>query len=168
MSDSPGLVDFAIGLVNSVINLPDGQVKFSEEFKLQKNCGINLPIKTCLGLVEMMFSLINVSFSLPKWQALKMTYFAPWTKTHCFPRVLFLLRPCPHVSGNFFFRKYFFADAKIFASTRSVFESFSAVHTYPIVSGNFLICSSAQFFCRRESWNEHAHNCDLGAISFAP
>ena len=27
VSDSPGLVDFAIGLVNSVINLPDGQVK---------------------------------------------------------------------------------------------------------------------------------------------
>ena len=52
---------------------------------------------------------------------------------------------------NFFFRKYFFEDAKIFASTRNVFESFSAVHTYPIVSGNFLICSSAQFFCRRES-----------------
>ena len=44
---------------------------------------------------------------------------------------------------KFFFRKYFFADAKIFASTRSVFESFSAVRTYPIVSGNFLICSSA-------------------------
>ena len=43
----------------------------------------------------------------------------------------------------FFFRKYFFADAKIFTSTRSVFESFSAVHTYPIVSGDFLICSSA-------------------------
>ena len=28
VSDSPGLVDFAIGLVNSVINLPDEQVKF--------------------------------------------------------------------------------------------------------------------------------------------
>ena len=28
VSDSPGPVDFAIGLVNSVINLPDGQVKF--------------------------------------------------------------------------------------------------------------------------------------------
>ena len=27
MSDSPGLVDFAIGLVNSVLNLPDRQVK---------------------------------------------------------------------------------------------------------------------------------------------
>ena len=28
VSDSPGLVDFAIGLVNSVFNLPDGQVIF--------------------------------------------------------------------------------------------------------------------------------------------
>ena len=28
MSDSPGLVDFAIGLVNFVLNLPNGQVKF--------------------------------------------------------------------------------------------------------------------------------------------
>ena len=42
MSDSLRLVDFAIGLVNSVLNLPDGQVKFFEEFKLQiKNCVIN-------------------------------------------------------------------------------------------------------------------------------
>ena len=30
-------MDFAIGLVNSVINLPDGQVNVFEEFKLQKN-----------------------------------------------------------------------------------------------------------------------------------
>ena len=77
VSDSPGLVDFAIGLVNSVINLPDGQVKFFEEFKLQKNCEINLLIKTFLGLVEMMFVLVNVSFSLPEWQSVKMTFFAP-------------------------------------------------------------------------------------------
>ena len=28
VSDSPGLMDFAIGLVNSVFNLPDGQVIF--------------------------------------------------------------------------------------------------------------------------------------------
>ena len=28
VSDSPGLVDFAIRLVNSVISLPDGHVKF--------------------------------------------------------------------------------------------------------------------------------------------
>ena len=77
MSDSRGLVGFAIGLMNSVINLPDGQVKFFEESKLQRNCEINLLIKTFLGLVEMMFGLVNVSFSLPEWQAVKVTYFAP-------------------------------------------------------------------------------------------
>ena len=41
VSDSPGLVDFVIGLVNSVLNLPDGQVKYFDEFNLQKNCEIN-------------------------------------------------------------------------------------------------------------------------------
>ena len=79
MSDSPGLVDFAIGLVNSVIKLPDGQVKLFEEFKLQKNCEINLLVKTFVGLVEMMLELVNVSFSLPEWQAVKMIFLAPWT-----------------------------------------------------------------------------------------
>jgi len=66
VSDSPGLVDFAIR-----------QVKFFEEFTLQKNCEINLLIKTFLGVAEMMFGLINVSFSLPEWQAVQMTSFAP-------------------------------------------------------------------------------------------
>ena len=33
VSDNPELVDFAIGLVNSVFNLPDGQVIFFEEFE---------------------------------------------------------------------------------------------------------------------------------------
>ena len=46
VSDSPRLVDFAIGLVIFVLNLPDGQGKFFEEFKLQKYCQINLLIKT--------------------------------------------------------------------------------------------------------------------------
>ena len=41
VSDSLGLVDFAIGLVNSVLILRDGQVMFFEEFNLQKNCKIN-------------------------------------------------------------------------------------------------------------------------------
>ena len=31
VADSQGLVDFAIWLVNSVFNLPDGQVMFLEE-----------------------------------------------------------------------------------------------------------------------------------------
>ena len=58
--DSPGLVDFAIRLENSVINLPDRQVKFFEEFKLQKNCEINVLIKTFLGLVGMMLGLVKL------------------------------------------------------------------------------------------------------------
>ena len=33
VSDSPGLVEIAIGLVNSVFNLPDGQVMLFEEFE---------------------------------------------------------------------------------------------------------------------------------------
>ena len=37
MSNSSGLVDFAIGLVNPLLNLPEGQVKFFGKFKLQKN-----------------------------------------------------------------------------------------------------------------------------------
>ena len=37
VSDRPGLV----GLVNSVLNLPDRQVKYFEELNLQKNCEIN-------------------------------------------------------------------------------------------------------------------------------
>ena len=36
VSDSPGLVDFAIGLVNSVLNLPDGQVKIFRRIKITK------------------------------------------------------------------------------------------------------------------------------------
>ena len=71
MSDSLGLVDIAIGLENSVINLPDGQVNFFEEFKLKENCEINLLIKMFWGLVEMIFGLVKVSFSSPEWQSEK-------------------------------------------------------------------------------------------------
>ena len=77
MSDIPGLVDFAIGLVNSVFKLPDGQVKFCEEFNLQKNCEINSAHQKIFGLVEMTFGLVYASFSLPEWQAVKITFFAP-------------------------------------------------------------------------------------------
>ena len=41
MSASPGLVEFAVGLVNSVFNLPGGQVMFFEEFEKKKDCEIN-------------------------------------------------------------------------------------------------------------------------------
>ena len=51
MSDSLGLVDFAIVAVNAVLNVFNGQVKVFEEFKLHtyKNCEIN---KKFLGLLE--------------------------------------------------------------------------------------------------------------------
>ena len=41
MSDILWLVDFAIGLVNSVFNLTNGQVMFCEQFEEQKNYEIN-------------------------------------------------------------------------------------------------------------------------------
>ena len=77
MSSSLRLVDFAIGLVNSVFNLPDGQVMFYEEFNNRRTVKSILLVKTFLGLVEMMSGLVNASFSLPEWQAVKMIFFAP-------------------------------------------------------------------------------------------
>ena len=41
MSNSLGLVDFAIRLVNPVVNLPNGLLKYFEELNLQKNSEIN-------------------------------------------------------------------------------------------------------------------------------
>ena len=48
-SNSPGLVDFAIGLVNSVFNLLDGQVMFFEQFESRKNCEINSARQKAFG-----------------------------------------------------------------------------------------------------------------------
>ena len=50
VSDSPGLVDFAIGLVNSVFNLPDGQVIFLKNSKNRRTVrSIILLFKKLLG-----------------------------------------------------------------------------------------------------------------------
>ena len=68
MYDSPGLVNFAIGLVIFVLNLPDGQVLvFFWKFKLQKDCNQSCQSKRVLGLVEMTCGLVHVSYSLPEW-----------------------------------------------------------------------------------------------------
>ena len=37
MSNSLGLVDFAFGLMNSVLDLPNGQLKIFKKFKVKKN-----------------------------------------------------------------------------------------------------------------------------------
>ena len=55
VSDNPGLVDFAVGLVNPVPNLPEWQVKLFGKFKLQKNCNqleSMLLIKIFLGYLK--------------------------------------------------------------------------------------------------------------------
>ena len=56
VSDSPGLADFAIGLVNSVLHLPDGQVQCS-----LRNSPYRRTVKSKI-----------------LWVAVKMTFFAPW------------------------------------------------------------------------------------------
>ena len=53
--DSPGLVDFAIGLVNSVPNLPNGQVRCFGNSTYRRPVKSILLIKKYWGLVEMMF-----------------------------------------------------------------------------------------------------------------
>ena len=64
VSDSPGLVDFAIGLVIFLFNLPDGQVLFfGRKFKLQKKCNQSCQSKRVLGLVEMTCGLVHATTS---------------------------------------------------------------------------------------------------------
>ena len=68
MSDSPGLADFAIGLVNSVFNLPDRQAMFLRNSNNRRTVKSILLVKNFLGLVEMMSGVVNASISLPEWQ----------------------------------------------------------------------------------------------------
>ena len=81
MSDSAGVVDFAFGLVNTALNLPNGQVNFFGKFKLQKGGNQSCWSKRVLELIEMTCGLVHASYSLPKWQAVKLTFFAPWPAT---------------------------------------------------------------------------------------
>ena len=55
VSNSLRQVDFSIRVVNSVLNLPDRQMKCFEEFKLQNNYDKSCPI----------------------WQAVELTLFVP-------------------------------------------------------------------------------------------
>ena len=66
VSDRPGQVDFAIGLVNSVSSLPDGQAMFLRNSNNRRTVKSILLVKKFLGLVEMTSGLVNASFSLPR------------------------------------------------------------------------------------------------------
>ena len=58
-SDSPGLVDFAIGLAFFVLNLPDGQVLFFGEIQITEGLLSILPSKRVFGLAEMTCGLVH-------------------------------------------------------------------------------------------------------------
>ena len=68
VSDSPGLVDFATGIVNSVLNFPDRQVKFFGEFS------VIYPAhqKKIVGRYNVTLGLVNSSYSLPERQAVNL------------------------------------------------------------------------------------------------
>ena len=75
-------MDFAIGVVFFVLNLPDGQeLFFLGKFKLQKDCYKSCQSKRVLGLVEMTCGLVHAIYSLPEWQAVKLTFSAPCNNT---------------------------------------------------------------------------------------
>ena len=78
VSNSLRLVDCAIGLVNTVLNWPAGQVKFFGEFKLQKNCIQSCSSNTFFRAVKETLRLVHARYSLPKWQTVKLTFFTPW------------------------------------------------------------------------------------------
>ena len=65
VSDSLGLVDFTIGLVNSEIFLG---IIITKEL---------LSTLLIIGLVKMTFGLVHSNYSLPEWQGVKLTFFAP-------------------------------------------------------------------------------------------
>lgn len=72
VSNSPGLVDFAIGLVNSV-----RKSSFLRNSKYSKVCEIKSAHKKVSGLVEITFGPVKAIFSWSEWQAVKMTFYAP-------------------------------------------------------------------------------------------
>ena len=77
VSNSPGLVDFAMGLVNSVLTCLTGKWCFLGNSNNRRTVKSILLVKPFLGLFEMMSGLVNASFILPEWQAVKMIFFAP-------------------------------------------------------------------------------------------
>ena len=79
MSNSLGLVDFAIRLVNSVLNFfncPTGKGSFLGNSNYRRTV-INPAHQNFFWLVKKTLGLVDARFSLPKWQAVKLTFFAP-------------------------------------------------------------------------------------------
>ena len=60
------------------LTCPMGKYCFLGKFKSQKDCNQACKSRRVLGLVEMTCGLVNASYSLPEWQAVKLTFFTPW------------------------------------------------------------------------------------------
>ena len=77
MSDSPGLVDFSIGLGNPVLNLSEGQVVFwGGKFKYRRTV-ISAAHENIFWATLKTLGLVHTSNNWPEWQAVKPTFFAP-------------------------------------------------------------------------------------------
>ena len=72
VSDGRELVDIAVRLLNAVLNLPNRRGEVLEELKLPKNYNQSCSSNTFSRLVKMTLGLVNASYSLPKWRALKL------------------------------------------------------------------------------------------------
>ena len=89
MSDSLGLVDFAIGLVNSILNWPwardfffwggGGEIQITED--CWQSCSPNFGVGWWGGRGGLAswnsFWANHASYSLPTWQAVKPSFFGP-------------------------------------------------------------------------------------------
>ena len=90
MSDSLGLVNFAIGL-SSILKLPDGQTMLSQNKNYKRTVIKPAHQKLVFVLVEKTYGLENASYSLPKAQAVKsckvlllvFTWQFPMAQLHC-------------------------------------------------------------------------------------
>ena len=59
------------------LTYPTGKCCFLRNLNDRRTVKLILLVKKLLGLVEMMPGLVNASFKLPEWQAVKMIFLAP-------------------------------------------------------------------------------------------
>ena len=97
VSDGPGLVDFAIRLVCILfVTCPTGKRCFL------RNLNNRRTVKSIL-LVRKLLRLVNASFSLPEWQAVKMIFLHPVPVLTAFPSSRFRARFLPLESWQVWF-----------------------------------------------------------------
>ena len=77
----------SLGVVDFVLKLLDGQVKFFWGIQIAEELKSMLPIKIFLRLAEMTFGLVHASYSWPEWQALTNCLFLH-SETRSFSEIL--------------------------------------------------------------------------------